>query len=565
MLWGNRKFNGTFPRTDDRMLPEFAAQVAENCWLDRGYPRPVPALRLVNGSGGAVAAADAVEFDPAVKTIFRFDATRWFEWDTDVDAVRAPIFGDSVLRTVWTGAGRPRHTATTIMQGGGFVSPGTPISRRLGVPAPDDTPTATAGAYTDEDDTAIAEHHAWVYTFLTDLDEEGPPSSPSDVIERGFNADGTILPVTLSDLPTAPPADWSANRKRLYRTATGTTGVTTYQLLATIDITAATYTDETLTGNLAEGLISSTWDPPPEDLAGLIALPNGVLAGFVDRDVWFSEPYQPHAWPADYTQAVDSDIVGLGNFGVNVLVGTRGKPYLISGSHPQQVATSRMEFAQVCAAKNSFASVDQQGVVFASAEGLVLVGPGGGQFISRKFYDRADWQALNPGQIRGVYHDGAYIAFTDDKATAINPAMEGTVEVVDAGVEAVFQDTERDRVYVIDSQHRLAEWKTEPAAGDSARTLKWRSGIQVGKKRTYYAAQVIADDYPVTFKLFGDGDELMSKAVADGSPFRLPKKNPGDGDAVEHVGLHSEWEYEVSGDQAIREVRIGAMEDMLDE
>ena len=539
-MWGNRRFDGMLPKVSERLLPENAAQVARNCWLDKGYPRPV--ADLVNVAHPA--------FPANTQTIYRYDTDRWFAWAGDVDIVRAPAVGDAVRRVIWTGDGAPRHTSTVIMQGAGFVSPGRPLSRNLGIPAPDQAPV-TALLDFEADDTRIAETHAYVFTFLSDLDEEGPPSPPTGTVTRTFDSEGNIRPVTVT-MTAAAPGNRGITRKRIYRTATSSAGVTTWRLLATVPLATANYTDRTLTAALGDELISTNWDPPPAGLTGLIALPNGVLAGFVGRDVYFSQPFQPHAWPADYVQPVDSDIVGLGNFGVDVVVGTTGSPFLITGGDPSTAVAAGMEFDQPCAAKRSFATVAEQGIVYASHEGLVRVGPGGGQFLSREAYDGDDWEKLNPDEFRAVYHDGLYLAFSRTKATALGPAQNGVVEIDDAGVKAVWRDGERDKLYVVDGDNLLKEWKTSVAATDAPRSMTWRSRLHTGRLRTWPAAQVIADAYPVTLKLFAGGAEVHSQEVADNIPFRLPP-----------LGMHADWEYEISGTNAAHEVRIGSMQDLL--
>lgn len=544
-MMGARQFKGMFPKVSARLLDEHAAQVAENCWLDTGYPRPLPEPRLVAGVN---------VFPVNTRSIWRYDTNRWFAWSSDVDVVRSPLASDTLNSIIWTGQDYPRHTSTAIMQGHGFAGPGAPpVSRRLGVPAPTIPPTTSAGDLSDPNEDSVAEHHSWVYTFLTDLDEEGPPSTPSAVVQRGFNMDGTIQPVTIG-MPTGVTGSYGVTRKRLYRTATGTAGVTTWRLVATIPLSQAEYTDTTLTANLGGALVSEQWDPPPEDLAGLISLPNGVLAGFRGRDVHFSVPFQPHAWPGDYIQTLDDDVVGLGNFGTNVLVGTRGKPMLISGADPARAFPSQMEFEQPCAAKRSFATVDRQGVVFASTEGLVLVTPGGGEFISRAAYDRRDWKKLKPEEFRAVYHDGSYVAFSTTRATALNADNNGSIDSADAGVRAVYRDSIDDAVYIVGADRRLYEWATDVGDDDTAREFTWKSRLETGIRRTWSAAQVIAEDYPVELKLYGDRKLVFTKEVEDADPFRLP-------DSLER---HANWEWEVSGQHGVEEVRIGSMQDMLD-
>ena len=156
----------------------------------------------------------------------------------------------------------PRHTSTAILSRHD-TSPFKPISRRLGIPVPE-VPTISLSALTDADGTQIEESHAWVYTWLSDLDEEGPPSPPTSVINRGFNMDGSIQPVVIT-FPGLMPGDRGINRRRIYRTVTGASGVTTYSLVATITSAVASYTDEVQTVDLGDGLVSLDWDPPPED------------------------------------------------------------------------------------------------------------------------------------------------------------------------------------------------------------------------------------------------------------------------------------------------------------
>ena len=546
MVWGNSQYEGIYPKLSERLLPENGAQTALNCWLTKRYPIPVPNNPTLTNRG---------QFGISTKTIYKFDGTgassRWFEWNDDVFVVRSPITDDTNRRVIWTGDGAPKHTSTTIMQGGGFTSPGTPVARTLGVPAPAAAPTVILGALTDENDEATAESHAWVYTFVTDLEEEGPPSPPSVVLTRGFNEDGTIQPVTVTTVG-AVTGSTGVNRKRIYRTATGT-AASAYLLVAEIPIAQTSYTDTSLTGTLGDALISLFWDPPPEDLDGLIALPNGVLAGFTGRDVYFSEPYQPHAWPTDYVQTLDEDIVGLGNFSTNLVVGTKGRPYIMSGADPANVAVARLELNQACASKHGFAEIDQMGVVFASTEGLVLVGPGGSRIVSEQYYDKQSWQALSPENMRAFYHDGSWVGYThDDGMLAVNATMNGVVTINHTDIQCHYRDPDDDTVYLLDNSRFLKAFGTHPVSSVAARGMRWRGRIHVDALRTFSAAQVVAEGYPVTFKLFGNNTELYSKQVANRSPFRLPS-----------MGLHADWFYEISGANGVQQVLIGTMAEML--
>ena len=233
MVWGTSIFTSAVPREAPRNLRPDQASAAVNCWMDKKQPRPLPELLPVAG---------ITAFSASVKTIYRFDDIRWFQWDDEVDVVRAPLINDSTNRTIWTGDDFPRFTSTVIMQGGTFVSPGLPVSRRLGIPVPDQRPTTSTGALTDADADATPQFDAWVYTFVSGLGEEGAPSEPTGVIQRGFNVDGTIQPVTIT-MPTGVTGPYDITHKRIYRTVTGAGGATTYQLVAQILLSQPTYID----------------------------------------------------------------------------------------------------------------------------------------------------------------------------------------------------------------------------------------------------------------------------------------------------------------------------------
>lgn len=100
---------------------------------------------------------------------------------------------------------------------------------------------------------------------------------------------------------------------------------------------------------------------------------NGVMVGFRDNEVYFSEPYLPHAWPARYRLTVDYPIVALGSFGTTIVVATEGRPFLITGSHPESMSQLELDLIEPCVSARSMASMGH-GVVYASRNGLVYVG-----------------------------------------------------------------------------------------------------------------------------------------------------------------------------------------------
>ena len=670
MVWGTDIFRGMVPRLDERLLKPEQAKLAKNCRLAAGTCAPVP---LPKPTGINVGLND--------ETIYRFSDTQWFAWNRDVDVVPAPIQDDTLRRTYWTGDGYPKMTTTTIM--GSFVSPGQPVSRRLGIPAPEDAltvslqsvstfsaitqtvSTVTFGAnlknvlvshalpasfflsggapssfrvvfndlndkvwfnmggglvggrrlkddvrdslsiriqastydftlsgwtvanndpsvlessqtmpdgfydYLQATGTPVTvtldvasgagdttpETHAWVYTWVSDLGEEGPPSPPSAHTTRAYGHDGDIQGVRLT-MATGVTGPYGINRKRIYRTAIGSDGTTSFQFLAEISSSQSTYTDTKQGSELGEAIQSTFWDPPPDGLEGLILGPSGIVAGFEGRDVYLSEPYQGHAWPRDYVQTVGDDIVGLGAFGATIVVLTKGKPVLLLGAHPATMATVPAELDQACVSKRSISRIGQQGIVYASPDGLVLIGPGGGKLISRAAFSLKEWREFlgtqeQQARMMAFYHDNQYVMFLHDKAVSIDPE-EGDIIEYDRTTRAGFHDRDDDKIYVVETGGGISEWKTVAETGDTLAAMAWKCGTRKGRNRNYAAAQVIAKNYPVQLVLFFDTGQKVYN-VASRAPFRLWDRIP----------RASKWCYELRGTNEVEEVRLGGMREML--
>lgn len=246
---------------------------------------------------------------------------------------------------------------------------------------------------------------SYVYTFVNDLDQESGPSEASVTIAR---ADGVAVVVTT---PTTPPTGYSSEygieRKRIYRAVTGATG-TVFRFVAEIPLAQADYEDTLSDVQLGEVLQTELFALPPDDLRGILALPNGIMVGFSKNQLCFSAQNYPHAWPVEYRLNTDTAIVGIGNIDNTVVIGTEAFPYLATGNDPAAYSMSKLEVPQACVAKRSFAYLSGS-VVFASPDGLLAIG-GNGQIrnLTAPVFTRRQWQDLVPETILGVAHDDTY-------------------------------------------------------------------------------------------------------------------------------------------------------------
>jgi hypothetical protein len=390
-------FSGIVPRTGPTQLDPTQAQIANNVKLQsrelRSWSQPT------------------LEYVPTtvdVQTIYHIDSPSgdkyWLEWATDVDMVPGPVADVNEYRYYYTGDGAPKKTNYAMATGSGVGARPYPITwLYMGVPAPTAAPTLVASSTA-----GTTENRAYVYTNVSTfgtVKEESAPSPATTVVVT--NAGATV---TVSGFSAAPTTGYNITHRRIYRTITGASTVT-YSFVTEIPVGTASYIDSLTVAQLGSELPSLYWNTPPAALKGLTAMPNGILAGFIGNQIWFSEPYYPHAWPEGYMLTVDYPIVGFGVYQTNLVVLTTSFPYIISGVSPTSMSQQKLPIPQPCVAKNSIAS-DQYGVLYASPNGLVSLGQGSQDVVTVPLYTRDEWQVLNPSSMVGAVYNNLYMGFT---------------------------------------------------------------------------------------------------------------------------------------------------------
>jgi hypothetical protein len=305
--------------------------------------------------------------------------------------VSADTFGANSFKLSTTLNGAINSTGTVNIADDGTgthtIHSGTHAAWKLGVPAPSGAPTVivTGGA-------VPLTTRSYVCTYVTAYGEEGPPSAP--VTETG-NISGSwdlTLPTPDSNLLGV---DRYCTLVRIYRTVTSTAGVATYFFVAQQNINDTTYSDTIADAVVSanDQLQSTQWAPPPTDLEGWVLMPNGFLVGWRENEIWFSEPYRPHAWNGLYTLAIEYPVIGLGTISQTLVICSGGFPMTGTGVHPDSFSTSKMANFEPCVSRGSIISAPE-GVYYASVAGLVKVVPGKAENITRNLITKDRWQTI---------------------------------------------------------------------------------------------------------------------------------------------------------------------------
>ena len=521
----NKTFKGIAPAISPRLLNEEYGQEAENIEFERGSLIPIKDN------------IDEFTLDNSSKSsIFKYKGptTQWLQWDSTYDfvhAVEGPIASDTYDRVYWPGdATYPRYGGTADVLTSPAPYPTT--SYKLGVDAPTSAPATTKGGTVATDETAL--EVSYVYTLVTAYGEEGPPSPPSTTVTK-TSTETVTLDMPSAHAPTANRNFGAGAKKRIYRSNTGSTN-TTFQFLGEVAVSAITYTDSTSSSALGEVLPSTTWVGPPNDdtslypdgpMQGLIAVANGVFAGFSGKRLCLSEAYLPHAWPVEYRITMEETIVALGATNNGIVVLTEGAPYFVTGTEPSAMTAIKVNLAQACLSKHSVVDMGEY-VLYAGPDGLCAVTGPEGRVVSEGLISVDDWRnAQRPDLIKSFFYEGTYVAFYKKPDNSLGGWVydpratdnQFSTITVDAEVRGGYSNPTDGELYLIvgdkikkyrgGTTNRTAKWKTKKYVTDTMRSMGWVS--------------VHAASWPTTLtdaigiKVYGDGNLIADYSIYNNS------------------------------------------------
>lgn len=492
-----REFEGIRPIRAVHRLAYNEAQISENTKIYGGELRPFYHEALEHTLIG----------DGLIRTIYHYLSQHWLEWSATVDVALGPVPNDTEFRYYYTGDGIPKKSNETETTNG--VGPLPQNFFPIAVCTPKYAPSLANGGGGSGDNRETA--YAW--TNVTTWGEESLPSPESNLLTSqngdsitvsgmtnvwqagtAYTLEDTIVPstpngymykcvqagtsggveptwgTTLDGNTNDNTVIWRAyvnnlSTKRIYRIiASEQTAV--YLFVAEIAATLTSYVDSLLDAQLGEQLPTGygtipLWNPPPDGLTNIVTMPNGILAASFGKDIYFSEPYQPHAWPFDYVISLESTVVALGVMENNLVAATEGHPYIITGTTPATMTPVKMPDNLPCRSKRGLYAF-WRGVLYPSNDGLVLVSEGRADVISKQHYTKEEWQTLAPDTMTGVYQDGRYFGFYDlgiFEGNAVVFDLERqdlfTIDLGDDPITlyapALFVDKATDTLYIVES------------------------------------------------------------------------------------------------------------------
>lgn len=436
----------------------------------------------------------------------------------------------------------------------------------LDQPAPSTTPTYRTAAYIETSSpgeaktitawqepvlasflpaTGTTEGRAYMETFVTAYDEEGPRSDISSVV----NVDPT-KPVEVTGLAEAPSGYSHINRRRLYRTSYTGGSASQFQLVAELPVGVTSFTDSVRQVDLGKTWETELYLPPPDGCYGMTVTDAGVVVVLKGREVHMSEPGLPHAFNPDYTQTLQHETVAAAAFGQSLVVLTKGGLYVGNGFEPAALRLTRLEDSHP-ALNASGVVVTRGGCYYPSPEGLVSITT---DFVptvaTKELLTQRQWLAYNPASFvaalqNGRYHaffareDGTLGEFIFDPTGKGAPFVEAS-QVAAQPVTAAYRDPSNDTLYIATNGQIKRVNKT-----GAPQPYTWRSkAFDIGSPRML-SAFLVDGTGSVTFRAFADGQLVHTKTLPHGRVGRLP------------TGIRaSKWSFEVTSSDKTTRIRV---------
>lgn len=295
--------------------------------------------------------------------------------------------------------------------------------------------------------------YAYVYTYYNSVDgSESAPSPVSVELEVGSGK------ITVSGMSVS--SDPQVDKKRLYRVGGN---VATFTLVATLGNATTSYVDTIRDTDLYSILLeSTTYDAAPVGLQYLVEA-YAMLFGAVGPKLYFTPIGVPNAWPATNFIDFSEDITGIGTVANGILVFTKYRTYVVSGTGPSTLTKYLLSGDQGCI--NHFAIANLAGsCLWPSTDGICQSNGSIPVVITKRVLGKI---TLSPLQAV-VYDEVYYLIDTVGKILAIDFRFTQIAKWLSLNVSSLV--VAKDILY---GYRESTLW--ELFAGDSAETFSYRS------------------------------------------------------------------------------------------
>lgn len=270
---------------------------------------------------------------------------------------------------------------------------------QLGITAPIAKPiiikTATVGDFSGT--------FRYAYTFYNSV--TGAESTP--IFSDELEVENRYINITQMEISSDP----QVTHKNIYRIGEG---ITEFSLVARIDNSLASYSDTIHELNiLGNDLVSADYLPAPSGLKYLTEAHNTLFGAIGDKLV-FSLEGKPFAWPAFYFIDFPSTITGIKGITAGLVVFTKNRAFLITGTSPESFSKYELRGDQGCIDHSTIQKVDT-GIIWRSLDGFCMTTGKRVEIISKHKLPYEELSVINAVLFKEIYYlqlsDGQILAF----------------------------------------------------------------------------------------------------------------------------------------------------------
>lgn len=265
---------------------------------------------------------------------------------------------------------------------------------------------------------------------------DGTESGPSPLSDELDLTDGGT--VNIIGIPVS--TDAQVDKKRLYRIGGN---LTTATLVEEIDNATTVYLDN-LKDTQVEGSLLTTTDaqPAPSDLAFLTEAYAMFFAAQDDK-LRFTPIGKPEQWPALFFLQFDAPITGIAVVTHGILVFTKFKTHIVTGTGPTSLSQQLLTANQGCLAHESIQDISGA-ALWVSSDGICLSDGNEPTVISKDALGKVSLDIID-----SIVYDEAYYALKSD----------GTALVFDFAYGKIFKDLNLDVYSLAIANDVLYGWR----------------------------------------------------------------------------------------------------------
>lgn len=387
------------------------------------------------------------------------------------------------------------------------------------------TVTAVNPSFAGEDQEVVS----YIYAYVNDKNQIGPPSAPSPVVVTNVGAPRLISGIVW------PEESWGVAWVNVYVSAVGTkdtsgdnTTQSAYRYVGTVYPGQESLLHDGLSaGNAIDTVL---YAPPPNDMTSIVFSPEAnVLAGISPSMGYavFSEPFMTHSFSPDHYVRFGDVPRRIVCNDVRWFVLTDGRPYvlpLLPTEGPTRRPDRQYEVLPLTAPRS--VAVFAGGVIYASRTGLVAMGNAGKPIVvTYPIIRDEEWLKIQPHLMVGIVHNGYYYGGTPVAAFRFKLGsgdypLKAADEWMWLSIRPIAFYVERTgALYFADARgvHRWADgekwldyrWRSTPSRPPVPMVVRWG---QVGR----------GDIGRLRVRHISDGDIIMEKDMPYGFPYRLP-------------------------------------------